>query len=86
MNIHDSYVICENNVVSLVYIALFGAQIHLFSALMNQVSEQSPPPEVLDLDPIWTTSRTARQIHALGEVEKVSASRVSFCSLFDVKQ
>ncbi|KAJ3851298.1 hypothetical protein EV368DRAFT_43438 [Lentinula lateritia] len=53
---------------------------------MNQVSEQSPPPEVLELDPIWTTSRTARQIHALGEVEKVSASRVSFCPLFDIKQ
>ena len=24
-----------------------------------------------DIDPIWTTSRTARQIYALGEVEKV---------------
>lgn len=26
--------------------------------------------EVADIDPIWTTSRTARQIYALGEVEK----------------
>lgn len=24
-----------------------------------------------EIDPIWTTSRTARQIYALGEVEKV---------------
>lgn len=27
--------------------------------------------DALDIDPIWTTSRTARQIYALGEVEKV---------------
>ncbi|RDB28775.1 hypothetical protein Hypma_015983 [Hypsizygus marmoreus] len=26
--------------------------------------------DLLDIDPIWTTSRTARQIYALGEVEK----------------
>jgi len=26
--------------------------------------------EILDIDPIWTTSRTARQIYALGVVEK----------------
>lgn len=26
--------------------------------------------DALDIDPIWTTSRTARQIYALGEVEK----------------
>lgn len=25
-----------------------------------------------EIDPIWTSSRTARQIYALGEVEKVS--------------
>ena len=25
----------------------------------------------VEIDPIWTTSRTARQIYALGEVEKV---------------
>lgn len=29
-----------------------------------------------DIDPIWTTSRTARQIYALGEVEKVKGSIV----------
>jgi hypothetical protein len=26
--------------------------------------------DALDIDPIWTTSRTARQIYALGQVEK----------------
>jgi len=26
-----------------------------------------------EIDPIWTTSRTARQIYALGEVDKVSS-------------
>lgn len=25
-----------------------------------------------EIDPIWTSSRTARQIYALGEVERVS--------------
>jgi len=25
-----------------------------------------------EIDPIWTTSRTARQIYALGEVDKVA--------------
>lgn len=28
----------------------------------------------VEIDPIWTTSRTARQIYALGEVEKVRSS------------
>ncbi|KAJ3989002.1 hypothetical protein F5890DRAFT_1401960 [Lentinula detonsa] len=42
---------------------------------MNQATEQSPQPEVPEIDPIWTSSRTARQIHALGEVEKVHRSR-----------
>lgn len=32
--------------------------------------EQDPS----EIDPIWTSSRTARQIYALGEVEKVSPS------------
>lgn len=27
--------------------------------------------DTLEIDPVWTTSRTARQIYALGEVEKV---------------
>ncbi|KAF8641161.1 hypothetical protein AX17_000796 [Amanita inopinata Kibby_2008] len=41
-----------------------------------------------DIDPIWTTSRTARQIYALGEVEKditrllsLAASSVSLLTL-----
>lgn len=31
-------------------------------------------PEGEQIDPIWTTSRTSRQIYALGEVEKVLLS------------
>ena len=32
------------------------------------------------IDPIWTSSRTARQIHALGEVDKVySYDRLGNC-------
>ncbi|KAJ7146224.1 hypothetical protein C8R44DRAFT_600948 [Mycena epipterygia] len=33
--------------------------------------------DALEIDPIWTTSRTARQIYALGQVEKVLSQRVS---------
>lgn len=29
----------------------------------------------LEIDPVWATSRTARQIYALGEVEKVRRKR-----------
>ena len=39
------------------------------SLLENEALEKEG--ELLDIDPIWTTSRTARQIYALGEVEKV---------------
>ena len=37
------------------------------------MSEHQPehPGEAQEIDPIWTSSRTARQIYALGEVEKV---------------
>ncbi|KIK70512.1 hypothetical protein GYMLUDRAFT_148343 [Collybiopsis luxurians FD-317 M1] len=38
--------------------------------ISDQPPTQVPRPDLLDVDPIWTTSRTARQIHALGEVEK----------------
>ncbi|KAJ3789999.1 hypothetical protein GGU10DRAFT_304077 [Lentinula aff. detonsa] len=55
---------------------------------MNQATEQSPQPEVPEIDPIWTSSRTARQIHALGEVEKdisrllsLAASSISLLTL-----
>lgn len=38
--------------------------------------DDSPEPEQLpaqpEIDPVWTSSRTARQIYALGEVEKVA--------------
>jgi hypothetical protein len=46
------------------------------------------PGHVTDIDPIWTTSRTARQIYALGEVEKdisrlmsLAASSISLLTL-----
>ncbi|KAJ7654179.1 hypothetical protein B0H17DRAFT_1146905 [Mycena rosella] len=32
--------------------------------------------DALEIDPIWTTSRTARQIFALGQVEKVDITRL----------
>lgn len=35
---------------------------------VNNVEHEQVTDEI---DPIWTTSRTARQIYALGEVEKV---------------
>ncbi|KAI0756551.1 hypothetical protein C8Q80DRAFT_1129287 [Daedaleopsis nitida] len=51
----------------------------------NQSSEQVPPE---DIDPIWMSSRTARQIYALGEVEKditrllsLAASSIALLSL-----
>ncbi|KAG1828186.1 hypothetical protein EV424DRAFT_1387579 [Suillus variegatus] len=53
---------------------------------------QEPPPiqenDPSEIDPIWTSSRTARQIYALGEVEKditrllsLAASSVSLLTL-----
>lgn len=45
-------------------------------------------PDATNIDPIWTTSRTARQIYALGEVEKdisrllsLAASSISLLTL-----
>ncbi|KAF8167440.1 hypothetical protein B0H34DRAFT_681888 [Crassisporium funariophilum] len=45
-------------------------------------------PDVSEIDPIWTTSRTARQIFALGEVDKditrllaLAASSISLLTL-----
>lgn len=37
-------------------------------------SAAEPEVDGLEIDPIWTTSRTARQIYALGEVDKVLRS------------
>ncbi|THV06564.1 hypothetical protein K435DRAFT_645097 [Dendrothele bispora CBS 962.96] len=60
---------------------------------MDSTAESAPPrppPEPLDtnIDPIWTTSRTARQIYALGQVEKdigrllsLAASSISLLTL-----
>jgi len=46
--------------------------------------------DLLDIDPIWTTSRTARQIYALGEVEKditrLLSSAASSISLLTLPQ
>jgi hypothetical protein len=41
------------------------------SATMTSKMTAGVETDALDIDPIWTTSRTARQIYALGEVEKV---------------
>ncbi|KAG6851361.1 hypothetical protein H0H93_005759 [Arthromyces matolae] len=48
----------------------------------------SDEAETIDIDPIWTTSRTARQIYALSEVEKdiarllhLAASSISLLTL-----
>jgi hypothetical protein len=35
-------------------------------------SSQQPTQSEHGIDPIWTSSKTARQIYALGEVERVS--------------
>lgn len=47
-----------------------------------------PDTAATDIDPIWTTSRTARQIYALGQVEKdigrllsLAASSISLLTL-----
>ncbi|PFH52310.1 hypothetical protein AMATHDRAFT_74358 [Amanita thiersii Skay4041] len=39
---------------------------------MHPPAENDAIRDASRIDPIWTTSRTARQIYALGEVEKVS--------------
>ncbi|KAI0660526.1 hypothetical protein C8Q70DRAFT_57136 [Cubamyces menziesii] len=40
------------------------------SSLPAHGSQEHPPNELDNIDPIWMSSRTARQIYALGEVEK----------------
>ena len=39
--------------------------------MASQESHHRSDTEPVEVDPIWTSSRTARQIYALGEVEKV---------------
>jgi len=63
-------------------IVLFPLGFHSMATAFEQGSD------ALDIDPIWTTSRTARQIYALGEVEKditrllsLAASSVSLLTL-----
>ncbi|KAF9270795.1 hypothetical protein L218DRAFT_915200 [Marasmius fiardii PR-910] len=53
-----------------------------------QQLQQNGPHNGRDIDPIWTTSRTARQIYSLGEVEKdisrllsLAASSISLLTL-----
>ncbi|KAF8559963.1 hypothetical protein OG21DRAFT_1479829 [Imleria badia] len=55
---------------------------------MSQPDEQSEQEPSEEIDPIWTSSRTARQIYALGEVERdigrllsLAASSVSLLTL-----
>lgn len=38
---------------------------------MSQPEERTEHEPSEEIDPIWTSSRTARQIYALGEVERV---------------
>jgi hypothetical protein len=46
----------------------------------NHDSLAENPSDAHEIDPIWTSSRTARQIYALGEVEKVCLSLHSILS------
>ncbi|KAF9055934.1 hypothetical protein BJ165DRAFT_1521898 [Panaeolus papilionaceus] len=53
-----------------------------------QTSNTEHNGEAVEIDPIWTTSRTARQIYALGEVDKditrllgLAASSISLLTL-----
>jgi len=39
---------------------------------VSMASTAAQEAEGSKIDPIWTTSRTARQIYALGEVDKVN--------------
>ncbi|KIJ66377.1 hypothetical protein HYDPIDRAFT_86447 [Hydnomerulius pinastri MD-312] len=55
---------------------------------MAQAEERIEHDSSMEIDPIWTSSRTARQIYALGEVEKditrllsLAASSVSLLTL-----
>lgn len=43
----------------------------LHSIFMSQPEERREHEPSEEIDPIWTSSRTARQIYALGEVERV---------------
>ena len=47
-----------------------GREVYYLAYAMDQEADN------LDIDPIWTSSRTARQIHALGEVDKVCLKQV----------
>ena len=42
--------------------------------LSNMTTTPEQDADGVEIDPIWTTSRTARQIYSLGEVEKVRDS------------
>ena len=44
------------------------------SMMMSPPEEQPEREPSEEIDPIWTSSRTARQIYALGEVERVCCS------------
>jgi hypothetical protein len=35
------------------------------------MDDKQAEADVSEIDPVWTSSRTARQIYALGQVEKV---------------
>jgi len=47
-----------------------------FLLLTKMTSVTERETDGSEIDPIWTTSRTARQIYALGEVDKVGRRHV----------
>lgn len=70
----------------------YKSNIILFNAIMNgEITDYNErdieEEEEENIDPIWKTSKTTRQIYALGEVEKVrdelwSCSTVSYSLVF----
>jgi hypothetical protein len=42
------------------------------ASIMSSAPNNDERNNINEMDPIWTSSRTARQIYALGEVDKVS--------------
>ena len=50
---------------------------------MASGAENEAARDTSEIDPVWTTSRTARQIYALGEVEKVRRNNTCCFSLHD---
>ena len=52
------------------------------SAPTTDTNANANPSEEEDIDPVWLSSRTARQIYSLCQVEKVSAKHNATLHLF----